>query len=119
MLSLTSNTLTLTINDPQSQNYPLEDLIISLDGQLCGSPTGTFTSLTCTLPTNTDGTPTIRAGDHYVKVMVENEGEILPSNAVTVISNPLTLTSLDQSTGTANGGFSVIINGKGFPSEQS
>ena len=44
--------------------------MIILDGQPCQPITGTFISLQCDLPTNTDGTPTIRAGNHNAKVYV-------------------------------------------------
>ena len=68
--TLTGSTLRLGISNPQSQNYSLSDISVTLDGQECTGLTGTISDFTCQLPTNTDGTPTIRAGSHNAEITI-------------------------------------------------
>ena len=86
-----------------------------MDGQPCGNLQGTFTSLTCTLPQNTDNTPILRAGSHDAVVEVKDHGFVLPQNGLAKIDVALTLTSLTPDTGTADGGHASVIAGAGFP----
>lgn len=74
--SLSTNTLSLTISDPNSDNYDLSVIKIKLGGQTCSNLAGSFTSLTCDLPTNADGTVTLEAGDHNAEVWISQVGKI-------------------------------------------
>lgn len=58
--------ISVTVSNTINANYPTSDLTVIVDGQLCTITTGTFTSFTCSLPTNTDGTPKIKAGSYNV-----------------------------------------------------
>lgn len=107
--SVAGSTLSLTVSDPNAANYPLTDLTVTLNGQPCTSLTGTFASFDCTLPVNTDQTPIITAGNHHTKIVVKEKGIIQTSSSP--IAKSLTITSLSQASGSANGGYDLEING--------
>ena len=117
--TLAGNTLSLTVSDPQTQNFALADLTVTLDGQACSNPTGTFASFSCTLPQNSDNTPIIRTGDHHTLLSVKDHGVVLPANGVAPITQTLALDTLTPNNGPANGGSSITIAGKGFPADKA
>lgn len=57
--TLSTAQLSISINDVSNANYPLADISIKFANQVCANVAGTFASLTCDLPTNSDNTPTI------------------------------------------------------------
>ena len=110
-------TVTVTMSDPQGWNYPTSDLNVAVDGQICTITTGSFTSFTCTLPTNTgDGSPVLTAGEWFVNVKVRNLGEVPISDSAVAMSYGLALDSVSPNTGADNGGYTATLNGNGFPS---
>ena len=117
--TLSSNTVSVTMTDPQAWNYPTSDLTVSVDGQPCTITGGTFTSFTCTLPTNGDGSPVLTAGDWFVKVLVRNMGQVPIASGASAMTYSLSLTSSSPSSGGSNGGYSAVISGNGFPSDKS
>ena len=67
--SLSLDTLSLSVSDPLSQNYPLSSLIIKLDDNECIGSVGTLASFTCNISNlNPDITPMIRAGSHHTQI---------------------------------------------------
>lgn len=71
-------------------------------------------AVTCTLPTNTDGTPIIVAGDHIPIVHFKDTG-YADTSACSAETITFTLTSLDITSGPINGGLDVVLTGTGFP----
>ena len=61
--SLSGSIVTIQMSDPQNWAYDTSVLSIKLDGQTCTVASGTFTSFTCQMPTNTDSSPVLTAGD--------------------------------------------------------
>lgn len=117
--TISTSTLTLTISDPLSQNYPASDFTIKLDEQDCTSVSGTMASLTCTLTTNSDGTPTIRAGSHNAYVFIKDVGIVQPQSGLATLDETLSISALAPSSVEANGGKVVVISGTGLPSDKS
>lgn len=92
---------------------------MTLDGQACSNPTGTFASFSCTLPQNTDNTPILRAGNHHTLLKVKDHGVVLPANGVAPIAGTLSLDLLTPNNGPANGGTTIVIGGKAFPLDKA
>ena len=90
-----------------------------MQGQYCTSVSGSISSLSCTLATNTDGTPILVAGQ--VTPIVE----IIPYGIANLASgvSPLTITfvtsSLSVATGGNNGGYLISVLGQGFPLDKT
>lgn len=59
-------TVSVTITDPLGLTYPNSNLNVKVDGQICTITSGTYTSFSCDLPTNINGSPEIRAGSYDV-----------------------------------------------------
>lgn len=76
---------------------------------------GTFTSFTCQLPVNADGSPQLKAGFYDVDVLVMELGYLPVFHTVSKIHYQLAITSVIQPSGGINGGYEVVIKGKGFP----
>ena len=117
--TLTGSTLRLGITDPLSQNYTLSDISVTLDGQECTGLTGTIDDFTCSLPTNTDGTPIIRAGSHHAEITINSVGTVNPETSLSPIVHSLALNSISPSNGGTNGGYLATISGEGFPLDMS
>ena len=117
--ALTGSTLRLGISDPQSANYSLSDISVTLDGQECTSLTGILSDFTCQLPTNADGSPIISAGNHHAEITISESGTVNPESSLSPITHSLMLNSLSPSSGGTNGGYLVTISGEGFPSDMS
>ena len=107
--TLTGSTLRLGITDPLNQSYPLSALIVTLDGQECTGLTGVLSDFTCSLPTNTDGTPTIRAGSHHAEVFIQEGGSIHSESSLAPIVHNLALDSISPANGGTNGGYLATI----------
>ena len=110
------NKLGLTIAVPTGMTLALTDLTITLDGKACITPTGTLASFTCQLPINTDNSPIISAGSHFPVVIAKNIGTLGIDSAVTPINVTFSFTNATAATGANNGGYTISVNGKGFPS---
>lgn len=67
---LTGSTLDVSLSNPQNWTYVTDDLSVSLAGSLCTIISGTLENFQCTLPTNSDGSPILSAGEWFVKVQV-------------------------------------------------
>lgn len=115
----TGVTITVAISDPANANYPTSQLTVKVDGQPCTIASGAFASFTCTLPTNSNNSPKVRAGNHDVEVFVAGSGVVGIDAGVAKLFYDLTLSSLSSSSGGINGGYPIIISGAGFPSDVS
>lgn len=115
--SISSSTLTLSLTDPAVINYSLKDTTVTLAGQLCtiGDTTQPISNFQCSLPANTDSTPIITAGSYTPFVTVKQVGLVPAIPSVTAFAFPLTLTTLSLVSGGSNGGYSIILQGTGFP----
>ena len=114
--SLTGATLTVTMTDPQSWAVANSDLSVKLGGSVCTIASGTMTSFTCDLPTNTDGSPTLTAGEWNVEVTIADKGLVPLEGSVSAIVQTLSLTSSTPNSAQANGGYEAVLVGNGFPS---
>lgn len=115
--SISNAILTLSLTDPSLIGYTLSDVTVTLNGQPCtiNNLTSPISSFQCTLPTNSDGTPNMQAGTYTPVVIVSQVGKVAYSNTIVPFNFPLTLTSLDIISGGVNGGYPMILSGKGFP----
>lgn len=114
--SVNGVTVSVAITDPAGLSYPNSDLTIKVDGQICTIASGTYTSFSCNLPTNTNGSPKVRAGLYDVEVFIANKGFVRIQSGVAKLNYDIVLSSLSPNTGGTNGGYTVNINGAGFPS---
>jgi hypothetical protein len=63
--TLTGARLNLTITDPASLGFNINQLKVNMDNQICTIvPGGTISLFQCDLPKNSDSTPIIRAGNY-------------------------------------------------------
>jgi hypothetical protein len=115
--SISSSTLTLSLTDPGLINYSLQDTTVTLAAQPCtiSNTASPISNFQCTLPVNTDATPTITAGTYTPLVTVTQVGLVPATPSVTPFTFPLTLTSLSSVSGGSNGGYSITLYGTGFP----
>jgi hypothetical protein len=65
------------IVDPAGLTYPNTDLTVTVNNKVCTITAGTYSLFNCTLPTNSDNSPTIEAGAYDVQVYVNGKGNIL------------------------------------------
>jgi hypothetical protein len=117
--SISNSTVTLSLTDPAALNYSLTNTAVKIANQPCtiNSPsTSLISNFTCQLPSNPDNTPIIQAGSYTPVVTVDQVGKVPNSPAVIPFNFPLTLTSLNITTGGNNGGFGLHLKGTGFPS---
>ena len=57
------------MSDPQAWDYPTSDLTVKVSQQDCTIVAGgSFTSFSCTLVANSDGSPILEAGSWFVEV---------------------------------------------------
>ena len=76
--TLSGSVLNLGITDPLNVGFSLNDVVVGLDGQTCPITTGTLSNFNCQLPTNTDNTPIIAAGNHHASVTITGSGVVQP-----------------------------------------
>ncbi len=112
-------TISVTISDPSNNNYALSTLTAIVDQQPCTIVSGSFASFTCTLPMNAGISPVIRAGSYDIYLSSLGSGVIGVQSGVSKLVFDLVLTSLSSLSGGTNGGYTLTINGKGFPSDRS
>jgi hypothetical protein len=115
-LSMTGNTVSISLSDPSSLNAALDKLTVTIDNKPCISLTGTMASFTCTLPQNPDNTPTLTAGKHYPTIKIDPLGYANIDKTIAAITVAFALTSVSPTSGSANGGYDVTVVGTGFPS---
>ena len=114
-LSYSGTTLSFALSDPTPTGFTSTDVSVSVGGKVCSSVSGAISALTCTLDTNTDGTPILVAGDVTPLISVGSYGIAGLASGVNPLSVPLTCSSLSVSTGGNNGGYLISMSGHGFP----
>lgn len=115
--TLSGSTVSITLSNPLSLSYSVDMLTVKIDGKVCiVNAGGSFSSFTCQLPVNADASPILRAGDYNAEIMLMEVGLINIQAGVAPIHYGLSINSVTQSSGGTNGGFEVVLKGKGFPS---
>lgn len=104
-LSLSGSSLSIEITSSAPISAGLNDISVTLDGQLCANLTGTVNSFACDLPTNPDNTPVLTAGSHYPQVTISQLGLVSIDPIVNPIIVDLSLSAVSTSTGGVNGGY--------------
>lgn len=120
--SLSGSILTLSLTDPTNINYNLNDVSVVFGNQSCtiiNPGSSQISNFQCQLPINSDSTPTIQAGSYTPVVNINQVGLVNILPAVQPINFPLTLTSLNITSGGSNGGYGLLLTGTGFPSDLS
>jgi hypothetical protein len=115
-LSRTGASLTIGITSATLITATLNDLTVTLDGQICGNLIGTVDSFTCDLPKNADNTPILTAGSYYPQVTISQLGLVSIDPTVNPIAIDLLLNAPSTTTGGVNGGYQITLTGSGFPS---
>ena len=129
-LSRSGSTLSLALSDPQSLNFTISDVKITVQGHLCRiNPSSTISSISCTMATNTDSSPILTAGSMTPLVYVNPYGianlsgatvsRRLLTAAVSPLNVPLVASSLSSTSGGNNGGYIISLHGSGFPQDKS
>lgn len=116
--SISTSILTLNLTDPSMLGYPLTDVTITLDGQPCtiiDPSNSSIDNFQCRLPTNTDGTPIVRAGIYLPVVNIANVGIVQPALALPELPFQLSLTAINPAQGGQHGGYEATLSGIGFP----
>ena len=108
--SLSGNILTMTVTTSQPAPYS-----VVFNNQVCTFLSGTAASFTCSLPTNTDGSPVIEAGSYLPSVYINTQGYAAYAPGLALINYNLAATSLSQNDGSSTGGETVTLTGLGFP----
>ena len=67
------------------------------------------------METNSDGSPTIRAGSHYARVKIAEYGVVAPSDSLPPFVQGLSLNSINPNAEGVNGGYEITLTGEGFP----
>ena len=114
-MSHTGTTLQFALSDPTSKGFIAADLVVEVQGRTCSNVAGTIASLTCTMTANTDGSPTLVAGDVTPLVHLKQYGIAGLASGVSPLSVPLLADSLSSTSGGNNGGYLVTLTGSGFP----
>lgn len=116
--SISGSVVTLSLTDPASVGYTLDQVTVTIAGQPCtiiNPGSSSISNFQCQLPVNSDSTPTIEAGTYMPEVGIQGIGLVPCMPAVTPFTFPLTLTSLNFTSGGSNGGYSLLLTGTGFP----
>lgn len=114
-MSYTGTTLQFAISDPTNKGFLAADLVVEVQGRTCSSVAGTIASLTCTMTANSNGSPTLVAGDVTPLVYLKQYGIAGLASGVNPLSVPLLASSLSSTSGGNNGGYLVTLTGSGFP----
>jgi hypothetical protein len=118
-LSLSSSTLSFGISNPTSLNITSSSITVTADGLPCTVNSGSISALTCSLQTNSDGSPILIAGELIPIVYINPYGIAGPGSGVSPINVPLIAKSLSVSTGGNNGGLLTTLAGSGFPLDKT
>lgn len=114
--TLSGSQVQVTLSNPQNLPYGIDMIFINIAGRPCEILAGgTFTSFTCQLDVNPDGSPTLYAGDYNVDIVVEGLGVIPIQNGVNPMHYQLGISNVSPANGGTNGGYLVTIDGAGFP----
>jgi hypothetical protein len=116
--SISGSVVTLSLTDPSHIGYALSSVTVTIGGQPCTiiNPTiSPIINFQCQLPTNPNGTPTEVAGTYPPVVTVAQVGVVSNAPAVNSFTFPLSLNSLNATSGGTNGGYGLQLIGKGFP----
>lgn len=94
--------VTLSLTDPANLGYTLNDVDVTIGGQKCTivDVNAAINNFQCQLPTNADGTAKVEAGSYPPIATVNQVGVVANLPAVTAFDFPLTLTSLNFTSGT-------------------
>ncbi len=82
------------------------------------TPALSFTSFTCQLPTNANGSPALSAGSYNAEVFLV-EGYLDTLAGAAPIDIGLVINSVGPSTGGSNGGYEITLSGSGFPTDST
>lgn len=116
----TGTTLSMSLSDPTSANFPINTITVTVGDKPCTVDGGsTLSALTCQMATNTDGTPILVAGSVTPVVSVGTYGIAGLASGVNPLAVSLVATSLSVTTGGNNGGYLITLAGKGFPLDQN
>lgn len=116
----TGLTLSLALSDPNSKNFAINTISISVGGQPCAVDGGsTLAALTCTMNKNSDNTAILVAGSVTPIVKVGTFGIAGLASGVAPLNIPLTTTGLSVTTGGNNGGYLITLTGTGFPLDKT
>jgi hypothetical protein len=119
-LSYSGSMLTFGISDPTSANFAKGLISVSVGGLNCPlNSGGTLSALSCALYSNSDGSPTLVAGSVIPIITVGEYGIADLASGVSPLSIPLVVTSVSVASGGNNGGYLVVLRGKGFPLSKS
>jgi len=115
-MSQSGTTLSLSLSDPIGLGFTSSAVKVRVNGQVCAVDTSStsVTPLTCTLATNTDGTPILVAGSISPEVLVEGVGYFKLATGVNPLTATLTATAATSTQDSYNGGYPVTITGTGF-----
>jgi len=110
--TLAGNVLTLNVTTTSA----VSAITVSIDGTKCNNNVGSNTeSFTCTLESNSNGLPKIRAGSYVPTVDISGVGLAQPAPSFTNVSITLTASSVAGAASGLSGGVPITINGNGFP----
>lgn len=116
--SISGSVVTLSLSDPASIGFTLDQTSVTVGGQPCAiinPSTSPISNFDCQLPTNTDSTPTMTAGSYFPEVSIDGVGMVPAMPSVVPFDFPLTLDRLNFTSGGTNGGYTLLLEGKGFP----
>lgn len=114
-MNLTLTGLSLSLISP-SMN--LSSISITVQGQACTLSVGSnYQNISCNLPTNSDGSLKLVAGNIIPRVFVDPYGYAYLSNGTLPIVVPLQANSLSAISGANNGGYMNFLYGNGFPGD--
>ena len=115
--SIAGSVVTLSLTDPASLGYTLNEVTIDIGGQPCSviNPSDPISSFTCQLEQNSDSTAQVPTGSYMPIATISSFGQVPSDPSVTPFIFPLALTSLSITSGGTNGGYSMVLSGTGFP----
>lgn len=116
--SISGSVVTLSLTDPSSIGYTLDQVTVTIGGQPCtiiNPSTSPISNFQCQLPTNSDSTPTMPAGSYVPEVSIDGVGMVPALPAVVPFDFPFRLNSLNITSGGTNGGYNLLLSGTGFP----
>lgn len=128
-LSMSGSILMLGLSDPMSLGFTLNDINVTVQGRACTiNPSGSISSFTCAMATNSDSTPILTAGSITPVVYVRPYGianlqGVTVNRRLLVTTTPLSVSmvasSLSSTSGGNNGGYLISLHGSGFPFDKN
>ena len=124
--TLSGKELSITVANPAgrilaaSDDASMDNISVRFGNTDCEMKTVSWPTITCTMPSNSNGTIQMESGSFVPMVHMEGKGYFyVDTQVVTPHDVPLTISSVSPAQGSIGGGTTITISGQGFANNSS